>query len=141
MAKFTLPKKTVPTIRTSLRIPALMRDKLHQHMETEGYNQKQRNIWITEAIESLLQRSDFPNLVAEEFIQAGSTVPIPLTLSGSLNDQINTALTTIEDQEGISKDRSALLRTAIIQRMLANQNMQLSEKGLASLKNVEEGES
>ncbi len=126
MAKFTPRQKSKGPIRTTLRIPTAMLNKMDQVMLSEGYNKKQRSLWISEAITNLIQRGDFPGLVAEEFIVPGSTKSIPVALSEEIVTGIANSLTRIEEEEDTRKDRSALIRTAIIQRIMAQQGMQLS---------------
>lgn len=131
MAKFTPRPKNRGPVRTTLRIPAGMLTKINQVMETEGYNKKQRSVWIAEAIANLIARNDFPSLVAEEFIVPGSTKSIPVALSEELVREMANSLTRIEEEEDTRKDRSALIRTAIIQRIMAQQGMQLSPQETA----------
>lgn len=133
MAKFTPRPKTRGPVRTTLRIPAGMLTKLDQVMEKEGYNKKQRSIWISEAVANLIARNDFPGLVAEEFIVPGSTKSIPVALSEDLVRDMATSLIRIEEEEDTRKDRSALIRTAIIQRIMAQQGMQLSPQETGQL--------
>lgn len=132
MAKFTPPQKSKGPIRTTLRIPTGMLSKMDQVMLTEGYNKKQRSLWIGEAIENLIERGDFPGLVAEEFIVPGSTKSIPIALSEDIVRSINDSLNRIEEEEDTRKDRSALIRTAIIQRIMSQQGMQLSPQETGS---------
>ncbi|MBU3071348.1 hypothetical protein KOI40_16095 [Aestuariicella sp. G3-2] len=132
MAKFTPPQKNKGPIRTTLRIPTGMLNKMDQVMLTEGYNKKQRSLWIGEAIENLIERGDFPGLVAEEFIVPGSTKSIPIALSEDIVRSINDSLNRIEEEEDTRKDRSALIRTAIIQRIMSQQGMQLSPQETGS---------
>lgn len=131
MAKFTPRPKSRGPVRTTLRIPAGMLTKLDQVMATEGYNKKQRSVWISEAVANLIARNDFPGLVAEEFIVPGSTKSIPIAMSEDLVRDMATSLLRIEEEESTRKDRSALIRTAIIQRIMAQQGMQLSPQETA----------
>lgn len=126
MAKFTPPQKSKGPIRTTLRIPTPMLGKMDLIMREEGYNKKQRSLWIGEAIVRLITRNDFPGLVAEEFIVPGLTTSIPIALNEVIVRDIADSLNRIEQEEEIRKDRSALIRTAIIQRIMAQQGMQLS---------------
>jgi len=126
VAKFTPPVKKRSGVKTSLRIPVNMLNRLHEEMATTGYNKKQRSTWIDEAITMLLQRPDYPNLVAEEFIVPGSTEAIPVSLNENSAEILSQALESVEQIEKIKKDRSAIIRTAIIQRLLAQSGMQVS---------------
>lgn len=126
MAKFTPPNKKANTLRTSLRIPTAMLPHIETDMKDCGFNKKQRSNWLASVIEALLERSDAANLIAEEFILPGSTESIPVTLDTQLNDQMNEVLVQVTEEEGIQKDRSAVIRTAITQRIMARAGMQLS---------------
>ena len=128
LAKFSLPKTTDNTTRSSIRVPKSMLVKIDEVMEQGGYNRKQRSKWIEDITLIFLQRSDAPNLIAEEFIVPGSTEAIPVTLSSTLDLQINNALDRVLQEEEIRKDRSAVIRTAITQNLLAKAGRQLSPK-------------
>lgn len=128
MAKFSLPKVNDNSARSSIRVPKTMLAKIDDAMEQSGYNRKQRSRWIEDITLSFLQRSDAPNLIAEEFIVPGSTEAIPVTLSNNLDNQINAVLERVQQEEGIRKDRSAVIRTAITQNLLARAGRQLSPK-------------
>lgn len=140
MAKFTPRPKSRGPVRTTLRIPAGMLTKLDQVMAAEGYNKKQRSVWISEAVANLIARNDFPGLVAEEFIVPGSTKSIPIAMSEDLVRDMATSLLRIEEEENTRKDRSALIRTAIIQRIMAQQGMQLSPQETVHLEEDPEDE-
>ena len=105
-----------------------MLERIDQAMATGNYNKKQRSRWIEDITHTFLQRSDAPNLIAEEFIVPGSTEAIPVTLSAELDEKINQVLEQVVREEGVRKDRSALLRTAITQHLLALAGRQLSPK-------------
>lgn len=128
MAKFSLPKAGDNSARSSIRVPKTMLAKIDETMEQSGYNRKQRSKWIEDITLSFLQRSDAPNLIAEEFIVPGSTESIPVTLSNNLDNQINAVLERVQQEEAIRKDRSAVIRTAITQNLLARAGRQLSPK-------------
>lgn len=137
MAKFSLPKAADSSSRSSIRVPKSMLVKIDEAMEQSGYNRKQRSKWIEDITLNFLQRSDAPNLIAEEFIVPGSTEAIPVTLSNTLDEQINSVLERVLQEEDIRKDRSAAIRTAITQNLLARAGRQLSPKETRSLINTE----
>lgn len=137
MAKFSLPKPADNSSRSSIRVPKSMLVKIDEAMEQSGYNRKQRSKWIEDITLNFLQRSDAPNLIAEEFILPGSTEAIPVTLSNTLDEQINSVLERVLQEEDIRKDRSAAIRTAITQNLLARAGRQLSPKETRSLINTE----
>lgn len=128
MAKFSLPKATDESSRSSIRVPKSMLGKIDEAMEQSGYNRKQRSKWIESITTTFLQRSDAPNLIAEEFIVPGSTEAIPVTLGNALDEKIIGVLERVLREEDIRKDRSAVIRTAITQDLLARAGRQLSPK-------------
>lgn len=128
MAKFSLPKAADSSSRSSIRVPKSMLVKIDEAMEQSGYNRKQRSKWIEDITLVFLQRSDAPNLIAEEFIVPGSTEAIPVTLSNTLDNHINLVVERVLAEEDIRKDRSAVIRTAITQNLLARAGRQLSPK-------------
>ena len=128
MTKFSLPKASDKGTRSSIRIPRPMLEKIDLAMAGSGYNKKQRSRWIEDITHHFLQRSDAANLIAEEFIVPGSTEAIPVTLTAELDEKINLVLEQVIQEEGVRKDRSSLLRTAITQHLLALAGMQLSPK-------------
>ena len=128
MTKFSLPKPSDKGTRSSIRIPKPMLERIDQAMAKGNYNKKQRSKWIEDITLQFLKRSDAPNLIAEEFIVPGSTEAIPVTLTNALDEKISKVLEQVIQEEGVRKDRSALLRTAISQHLLALSGMQLSPK-------------
>lgn len=121
MAKFTLPTQfggIEDQCRSSMRIPTSMLPLIEKDIVASGFNRKQRNLWLVEVINDLLANPDYANLVAEEFILPGSTSSMSIILSQQLDNQIAEALMHIKNSENATKDRSALIRTAIIQRLM-----------------------
>jgi hypothetical protein len=110
-----------------------MLEKLEADMNSNGYNSKQRNTWIVEALTSLLCRKDCPALIAEEFMIAGSSKQIPLKVEKTVNILMDDTLIKTQDEMGIEKDRSAVIRTAITQRILASNGRQISEESIESI--------
>jgi metal-responsive CopG/Arc/MetJ family transcriptional regulator len=115
-----------------------MLEKVDQAMALGSYNKKQRSRWIEDITHQFLQRSDAANLIAEEFIVPGSTEAIPVTLSQELDEKINQVLELVIQEEGVRKDRSSLLRTAITQHLLALAGMQLSPRETRSQWRIED---
>lgn len=128
VTKFSLPKASDKGTRSSIRVPRSMLEKMDIAMAKSNYNKKQRSRWIEDITHQFLLRSDAASLIAEEFIVPGSTEAIPVTLSNSLDEKITQILDQVIQQEGVRKDRSALLRTAITQHLLAMAGMQLSPR-------------
>jgi metal-responsive CopG/Arc/MetJ family transcriptional regulator len=128
--KFALPAKE-SLVQVSIRVPEKMLTVISQLLEQGGYNRKQRSLWVREALNNLLARPDYTNLVAEEFITPGTTQQIPLSFTPHQLANIQEAIDIVDNEEGVKTDRSAILRTAIIQRILAENNTQLKPVGVA----------
>ena len=128
MAKFSLPKTIDSSSRSIIRIPKAMSIKIDVAMQEAGYNRKQRSRWIEDVTAAFLQRSDAANLIAEEFIVPGSTEAIPVTITSKLDNQIVDIIERVQREELTRKDRSAVIRTAITQNLLARAGRQLSPK-------------
>lgn len=140
MAKFTLPNQAAPQVlKSSIRIPVNMLTKIEKDMEESGYNRKQRNQWMIMVIGELLERSDYPSLISEEFIVPGSTESIPFIFPEELDVAMNKALEEVKSTENINKDRSALIRTAITQRLMAKAGQQMSSPETLNRKIAEMG--
>ncbi|WP_323816495.1 hypothetical protein [Cellvibrio sp. NN19] len=126
MAKFSLPKANSGITRTSIRVPTSMLVRIDKAMEEADFNRKQRSKWIEGVTTKFLLRSDALNLIAEEFIVPGSTESIPVTISSSLDEQIDQIIERVLAEEKVRTDRSSIIRTAITQELLARIGMQLS---------------
>lgn len=129
--KFALPAKE-RLVQVSIRVPEKMLSAVAKLLEQGGYNRKQRSLWVREALTALLKRPDYANLVAEEFITPGTTQQIPLSFTDEQLMNIQQAIELVDNEEGVKTDRSAILRTAIIQRILAENNTQLKPIGFSS---------
>lgn len=129
MTKFSLSNKKAAVVRSSLRLPSAMVVCIHENMKSNGFNLKQRASWIESVTEEFLSRPDTANLIAEEFISPGTTESIPISISSNLDEKIKQALENVQSEEGVEKNRSAVIRTAIIQRLLLAAGMQLTIKG------------
>ena len=127
--KFSLPVKE-PFTQVSIRVPTRMLEEISKLLDKSGYNRKQRSLWVREALVSLLSRPDYANLVAEEFITPGTTQQIPLSFTRKQLDAAEEAIVNVASEEGVKTDRSAIVRTAIIQRILAENNSQLKPMGI-----------
>lgn len=125
MAKFGLPvKSSSKTI--NFRAPKRMVTLIDGAMKTGGYNNKQRSRWISEAIDTLLLRPDYANLVAEEFITPGTTTPLSVTTDEQLVARVDEAVEVVMTDEGVVSDKSGVIRTAILHRILNEKNAQLA---------------
>lgn len=122
MVKFKLPVED--TFVTSLRVPQGMLTQVHTSMEEGGYNKKQRKLWIKEAVDLLLSDSNRCNLIAEAFDLDGPTKSIPIEVSRRVSDGIDEVIKEVERSEGVVSNRSSLVRTAILNRLLVDSGLQ-----------------
>lgn len=129
--KFAPPKKTVLNA-VSMRIPKKMLVAMDSAIDKGDYNRKQRSLWVREAVDKLLLRPDAGELVAEEFITPGTTTQIPLSFTQQQIDAIQQLVAEMAEAEQVVLDRSSVIRTAIIQRIMAEQNAQLEPFGIPS---------
>tara|TARA_B100002049_G_C16010486_1_gene345564 strand:+ start:197 stop:586 length:390 start_codon:yes stop_codon:yes gene_type:complete len=118
MVKLKAPVKSRLTVRSTVRIPSGMLPKITEDMLNLGYNKKQQSKWIEDALSELLDTPEYTDLIAEEFISPGTTAPINLTLSSETDDKIQHAVSQVLLKENVEKDKSAVIRVAIIQRLL-----------------------
>ena len=105
--------------RTSLRLPSVAIEMIKKSMLKQGYGSRERSRWISEAVEQLVNKKGFWDLVAEEFMDNGENEVIPLTLEYRISSLISNA--EVQVKEGSSNqvvDRSIILRAAISQRLI-----------------------
>ncbi|MFT6908958.1 MAG: hypothetical protein ACJAS1_005665 [Oleiphilaceae bacterium] len=126
MVKFCLPKTFQTVRRLSVRVPKQMLLRIDEQVKAEGYNKKERSRWIENVIIELVAMPNFSDLVVEEFITSGTTTPMPLALSGSTIALLDQAKETVLLCTQSKTDRSALIRTAIIQHLLKVSGRQLT---------------
>ena len=107
-----------PVKRMAVRIPSKMIVKIEKDLLASGYNKKQRLFWFEDVLAELFEQKYFHNLIAEEFIEAGTTKTINLSITIKTFDLIKKVVKEVEEQENINTDRSSVIRTAIIQRLL-----------------------
>lgn len=121
--KFTPPPRA-KLIRSSIRLPAGMKDALEQAMLNQDWSLKRRSSWIATACEALLDNPDHEDLIREEFYD-GKTVTLPLAMDSELVAQLNTVAERMTSVKRIV-DRSSVIRTAITQAVLAAAGRQIN---------------
>jgi metal-responsive CopG/Arc/MetJ family transcriptional regulator len=106
-------------VMTSIKLQKKLHHALQKRIIADGYGMRGKSKWIMEAIESLLQLSDYPDLVdiAEDMDQLSDMISI--RLPENLIRQIEQAVIYIRKRypviEGV---KSNLIRASIIQRLL-----------------------
>jgi hypothetical protein len=104
--------------RMSVRIPLGMIDRIEVNIHLSGYNKKQRFFWFEDVINELFMTPDYHNLIAEEFITAGTTKVVTLSISNETYRKVEATVSEVLEVEKYNTDKSSIIRTAIIQRLL-----------------------
>jgi hypothetical protein len=104
--------------RMSVRVPLGMVSRIEENLLASGYNKKQRFFWFEDILNGLFSSPDYHNLIAEEFITAGTTKVITLSISTETYKKIEETVTEVLTIEKYNTDKSSIIRTAIIQRLL-----------------------
>ncbi|MDC8832991.1 hypothetical protein [Alteromonas gilva] len=120
MVKLKAPVKTQTKVRSTVRVPSGMLRKISDDMQKRGYNKKQQSKWIEDALSELLELPQYTDLIAEEFISAGTTTSINVTLTSEIDMQIQKTISEVMQNEQVEKDKSAVIRVAIIQKLLSS---------------------
>ena len=107
-----------PLKRIAVRVPIRMISKIEGDIFDSGYNKKQRLNWFEDILKELFQKDDYHNLIAEEFIEAGTTKIINLSITVDTFKVVNDTVKEVEEQEKTKTDRSSVIRTAILQRLI-----------------------
>ncbi|MEY8216023.1 MAG: hypothetical protein RPR97_16255, partial [Colwellia sp.] len=86
---------------------------------------KQRLFWFEDILKELFEKENFYNLIAEEFIEAGTTKIINLSISTDTFKIVGDTVKVVEEKENTKTDRSSVIRTAILQRLLKTSGQHL----------------
>ena len=121
MLKVTLPEKETVK-RISLRVPKGMIADIEIDQFNSGYNKKERTLWIKDVLNELFETEDYHLFIAEEYIKAGTTKTISLIISLELFEKIKEAVKLVKEKEEQDCDRSSVIRTAILQRLMKSVN-------------------
>jgi len=104
--------------RMAVRVPIRMISKIEENLLDSGYNKKQRLSWFEDILRELFESKNYHNLIAEEFIEAGTTKIINLSITTETFKRVSNTVKVVEKREDIKTDRSSVIRTAILQRLL-----------------------
>ena len=102
----------------AVRVPIRMIPKIESNLSASGYNKKQRFFWFEDILKELFYKDDYHNLIAEEFIEPGTTKIINLSITIDTFKFLNDTVKEVEAKENVKTDRSSVIRTAILQRLL-----------------------
>ena len=111
----------------AVRVPLKMTSKIESNLLKSGYNKKQRLFWFEDILKELFENSDYHNLIAEEFIEAGTTKIINLSITTDTFKVVNDTVKEVEQKENVRTDRSSVIRTAILQRLIKAESQQTHE--------------
>jgi hypothetical protein len=111
--------------RMSVRVPLAMIARIEENLLASGYNKKQRYFWFEDILNELFTGPDYHNLIAEEFITAGTTKVVTLSISTETYKRVESTVTEVLDIEKYNTDKSSVIRTAIIQRLLKSNRQHL----------------
>jgi hypothetical protein len=106
-------------IMTSVKLQKQLHYKVQQRVISDGYGMRGKSRWIIEAIEDLLQLSDYPTLadIADDMDQLSEMITI--RLSEDLMTKLDRAIIQVRKHypamEGV---KSNLIRASIIQRLI-----------------------
>ena len=114
-----------PAKRMAVRVPIKMIPKIEENLLDSGYNKKQRLFWFEDILKELFEKENFYNLIAEEFIEAGTTKIINLSISTDTFKRVSDTVKIVEEKENTKTDRSSVIRTAILQRLLKTSGQHL----------------
>jgi hypothetical protein len=114
-----------PVKRMAVRVPIRMIAKIEDDILKSGYNKKQRLTWFEEILKELFEKADYHNLIAEEFIEAGTTKIINLGITAATFKTVSATVKEVEEKEKTKTDRSSVIRTAILQRLLKASGKQI----------------
>jgi hypothetical protein len=104
--------------RMSLRVPKGMIVDIEKNVSDSGYNKKQRRLWFEDIFKELFETENYLSLVAEEYIKAGTTKTISMMVSLDTFEKIKETVKLVKDTESEETDRSSVIRTAILQRLM-----------------------
>lgn len=111
--------------RMAVRIPTRMVGRIETNLLASGYNKKQRLFWFEDIINELFATRDYHNLVAEEFIEAGTTKVVNFSITTETYKKIEVAIREVAEQENSQTDKSSVIRTAILQRLLKDSGISI----------------
>jgi hypothetical protein len=113
------PLKAAPKVRkVTVKLPTQHKVQLPAQILADGYNMRQKSLWVTEAIESLLANPTWEGaLVSEKVVrtEAVDVFSIPSELMARVNREarrVNAA------HPNLNANQSTIIRAAIARRML-----------------------
>jgi len=105
-------------IRSSIRLPSKVVDRIRASMEKGEYSKRDRSKWITEAITKLASEEKYWELIAEEFMDPKENELIPITLNKKTISLVGEMIEGCGRNIGLAVDQSDVIRTSINYRLI-----------------------
>ena len=105
-------------IRSSIRLPGKVVDRIRASMEKGKYSKRDRSKWITEAITKLVNEDKYWELIAEEFMDPRENELIPITLDKKTISLVGEMIDGCDRNIGLEVDQSDVIRTSINYRLI-----------------------
>ena len=114
-----LRENLMTKVKIAFVLPEGMQRDLKEKIVKDGYDLKEKSLWVSEAIENLLKLKSYADLVKLNDEMNGFEKMESVVVARHLKSQINDAVIDIRKVypalEGV---QSRILRTAIMQRLL-----------------------
>lgn len=105
--------------KISFAVPSSLKKELRERVIKDGYGLRGKSLWISEAVESLLEYKEFLELISYSDEMCGFDQTETAVIEDSLKLKLEKAIVIIRTEfpvlEGV---KSRILRTAILQRIL-----------------------
>jgi hypothetical protein len=106
-------------VKVSFFIPEGFQKDLRERIVADGYTLKGKSLWVAEAVERLLKKNGYIDLVKVNDVMTGlekfESVLIDKSLKKRLMQSVISVRKKYPDIEGV---QSRIIRTAILQRLL-----------------------
>lgn len=106
-------------IKITFVVPEKLQQDLRRQIIADGYGMRGKSRWISEAIQQLLDLSDFPDFVQYSEEMSGFTCSETIVISPALKRALDGAILKVRllhpTFEGV---QSCIVRTSIIQRLI-----------------------
>lgn len=100
-------------------IPQSLKQELSERIISDGYGFRGKSKWVVEAIKSLFEDKNYPDLVNINDCMSGFEVSETVVVDQVLKRSIESAIIDIRKQyPALDGVQSGIIRTAIIQRLL-----------------------
>lgn len=106
-------------IKIAFTVPKKLQNELKNQIIQDGYDQKGKSRWVSEAISALLNIDSFPDLVKINDTMSGLDKLESILISSILKRQLDIAIINIRMKyPELNGVQSKIARTAIMQRII-----------------------